>query len=297
MAEEKIKRHPKSKGYKATHTCGHEAKHRVSLVWFADSELSSITEEKIASIVDRAKADQETGICPECSATENHEEHRKQLQELSAGLGLPIPEELTGTIRQKAWGESTRTDALRNLIENILVNVRLNTVCFNIINAVFSQKADTELADEVAKQVKSLRQACLQMSHLYYVETQDVEILATLIAARHYMKISHLDNYPVSASKWMMWSKYRKVGLSRIGYGMNPETITAALMVASLGNFSSISEADRLMQFLLERTDASEQDTFNHYFKVEPTINEALEAVQVARVLSPPKPAFDTPPF
>lgn len=297
MPKRQVKKHPKTTGYTVTHSCGHEGKHRTYLMWYAGVTRTPETEKGVAKIIKEAQDVLEPMPCPNCRANNEYTRTRKGLAEIFDAISLTIPEELKGTIRQRAWGESVRTEAIMHLVNNISFNVlypHTNTLFLGYLLNPGSRETSDEVRACATKLRKVIRSGP-DYQYLFRDEHMGDDLVAVvLIALRDALRKSHRLASRMDAKTWMMVSR-RGIGVSpqvSNAYG-DPNLILRAHVALGLCPQGSIEELDAMMHFLGTRQTGSDRASFLSLSEQGTKALDIAEMIQVERALTRPAPGND----
>lgn len=285
----KIKYHPKTKGYSVSHVCGHEAKHRTHLLWLARTERNDSSDRDVAELISQRIKEQEPMICPVCSATEEYAAVRDELKTLFDAVGLEIPSELTGSVRQKAWAESCRTYAVKNLMRSVadtIVSPRMSTLF--IIKVMGG--ADYELSPELRELSDRFERIFIKNGHAFNIFFPDKEVIketipVAILAIREALENSFRFKVIQDSKTWMMWSK----DSSRTGYHpdvfVDPNLILRAYLALRLNSTGSLDELLGLQRFLHGYAYSEDVQAFDAFKLDAASDGELADLMQVTKAM------------
>jgi len=285
----KIKYHPKTKGYSVSHICGHEAKHRTHLLWLAKAERNESSDRDVAELIGKRIKEQELIVCPVCSATEEYAAARSELEALFRAVGLELPNELTGTIRQKAWAESCRTFAVKNLMRSVadtIVSPRMSTLF--IIRVMGG--TDFQLSPELRALADQFEHIFIKENHAFEVFFGEKEIIketipVAILAIREALTNSFRFNVIQDSKTWMMWSKDNL----RTGYPpdvfIDPNLILRSYLALKLNPTGNLNELLGLQRFLHGYAYRDDVQAFNNFKLDAASDGEIADLMQVNKAM------------
>lgn len=293
-----VKLHPKTKGIKVEHVCGHVGMHRFHLGILAKAEISNESLKAVEKMAKDYDDQLKISECQECIAKEEYASVRAELAILFDCIGLEMPEELSGSIRQKAWAETVRAFAIRNLVRSVVDLMAAPKMNNMMMVALFHNTAENIgpelkiLADKFQEHLLDKNMVQLFYTRGYYIPEM---LPAVVIALREAITGSFRYRIVKDAKTWMMWGKFGPHSSSSRDLFLDPNLILRSAVAIMLKPQGTLEELGEMQEFLSKHVTKDDMNAVRYLREQVSSSQELAEIVQVERALR--KPSYDDFPF
>jgi hypothetical protein len=286
----KAKVYYKTRGVKASGSCGHEYTTRISLGMHAGNPVNAKSDKQINAIVRETRKYMKSNICSKCTAEQILSEVRESDKGILESLGLPLFPTMSGGVGQQAWAERTRNEHLRYLLfggisPNLAPTVLEFILSTRASDKVKSQKLKAEI--QKSRQVKSHIAEVGYLGRLYYQEMEagsERTLLRRLLISRALIR----NNMRLfEETRHTFWIMYEKRGNTAFNTRFAPLSQTEFLAISYVVNedLESVEEYEKAIEILSKKAYASDREILKS-LPPEQTVLEKAELMQVYNSLT-----------
>lgn len=295
-----------TRGITVSHSCGHISNHRISLGSFTKQVKTPETEKLLEQFIEKESRQRAVNQCLDCGASESYDLSRAVLNDYFALVGLEAPEELTGSIRQKAWGESVRTEAVYQTISSTFrtfITPTLGVRMYRVMHLHKTESQQTNQGTELSKLVNVFRERLLEDPWLApYENRNSLEFKAlapAIIALRHILKyFISMSREKTEAKYWGLWARYRRERFGSSGYYTpDPYIVMNALLCVSIVNSGKLLDYDEIMKDLFKYYTEADEQSVDSYMNSGETALNSIELLKVEKTLAQSTYNNSWPPF
>jgi len=288
------KRHPATKGFAVSHQCGHSHKHRTDLLWLARRPRSEESDKEVEKFINEEISLREKKACPNCAAELEYENVRYELAKTFQAFSLPVPKELEGSTRQKAWGESVRLRMAENIVRMgfyAFFTPQLgNLIAWNILNLNEPRTFDESLVESIHKvRVHFIETADFPLHTVVNNSIEDIEIAGSILVIRRMLQpiVAFANNEP-DAKRWMMWDKFRQGPMRDVEYRkIDAHLVLHSMVALSIEPDASLDNLSSLVRLFDSHYSQSDRRTLEKLRHHSTNTRELLDTYQAYKAIHP----------